>query len=144
MTEITSAPDISRFEIPMNVWTEPFWQAAADERLVLPRCRSCGTHRWPPGPFCSSCRSQAVDWVPAGRAELYSYTILRPPAAAPEKPGPVIAPGLVAFPEAGGVRIMAAIVDSPVDAIRIGAPLILGWSAKDDTKVPVFSVDLED
>lgn len=140
MTEITSAPDISRLDIPTNVWTEPFWQAAAEERLVLPRCGACGTHRWPPGPFCPNCRSQVVDWVSAGRAELYSYTIVRQRGASPEEPGPIVAPGLVEFPEAGGVRIMAAIVGSPVDAIGIGALLTLGWVPKGDTKVPVFSI----
>lgn len=142
MTEITSAPDISRIEIPMDIWTTPFWQAAAEERLVLPCCGDCGTHRWPPGPFCPACRSQQVNWVPAGQAELYSYTILRPPGASPDEAAPLIVPGLVAFFEAGGLRIMAAIVCSPVGAVKIGAPLVLGWVPKGDTRVPVFSIDL--
>lgn len=141
MTELTSAPDISRIEIPMDTWTAPFWQAAAEEKLALPRCGDCQTFRWPPGPFCPACRSQAVDWVGAGRAELYSYTVLRRPGASHEEPGSVIVPGLVSFPEAGGVRIMAAIIDSPVDAVKIGMPLTLRWVPKGDTNVPVFVID---
>lgn len=141
MIAITSAPDISRIEIPMDTWTAPFWEATAQEKLTLPRCGDCQTFRWPPGPFCPACRSQAVGWVEAGRAELYSYTVLRRAGASPEEPGSVIVPGLVAFPEAGGVRIMAAIIDSPVDAVKIGAPLVLRWVPKGGTNVPVFAID---
>lgn len=138
MSEVTSAPDISGLDIPTDQWTRPFWDAAARRELKLPRCGSCGTHRWPPGPFCPQCRSQEVEWAPAGPAFLYSYTILRQPAADPADPVRVIVPGLVEFPQAGGLRIMAAIVDSPVESIAIGAPLTLGWTQKGETNVPVF------
>lgn len=140
MTEITSAPDISRFDIPKDQWTTPFWEAAALKELKVPRCASCGTHRWPAGPFCPSCRSQDVEWVAAGPAVLYSYTVVRQPGRNPEDPVKVIAPALIEFPEAGGVRIVAALVDTPVDAIRIGAPLALGWNARGEDNVPVFSI----
>lgn len=140
MSERTSAPDISQLEIPMDRWTEPFWQAAARKELKLPRCKDCTTFRWPPGPFCPSCRCQEVEWISAGPARLYSYTLVRRPGEARDSHSAVVAPGLVEFPKAGGVRIMAAIVDTPPDAIRIGVPLVLGWTAKGDTNVPVFSL----
>lgn len=141
MTERTSAPDLDRIAgIPTNRWTEPFWQAAARCELVLPRCASCETFRWPPGPFCPNCRSQEVVWSDAGRGLLYSYTLLRQSDPSPDGPPRIVAPGLVEFPESGGLRIVAAIVDSNVDAIRIGAPLTLGWVPKDETHVPVFSI----
>ena len=36
-----------------NVWTAPFWDAAAEHRLVVPRCRTCGTYRNRPNePVC--------------------------------------------------------------------------------------------
>jgi len=138
MTEVTSAPDIAQFDIPKDQWTQPFWDATASGALTLPRCGACGTHRWPPGPFCPECRSQEVEWVPAGPAILYSYTVVRQPAANGETK--VIAPSLVEFPQAGGVRIVAALVDTPLDAITISATLTLGWNRKGDDNVPVFSI----
>jgi uncharacterized protein len=138
MSDTTSAPNIHEIGIPKDQWTEPFWQATARGELTLPRCASCKTHRWPPGPFCPECRSQEVEWVPAGPAILYSYTVVRQPA--PDGEMKVIAPSLVEFPQAGGVRIVAAIVDTPLDSIAIGASLTLQWNRSGEDNVPVFSI----
>src|SRR5687768_17278203 len=126
MTEISSAPDVSALEIPIDSWTQPFWDGAADGKLLLPRCGDCQRFRWPPGPFCPHCQSQRTEWLPAPAPRLYSFTIVRGRPGG--EPGPAIAPGLVEFPEADGVRFPAAIVDTPLSAIRIGADLTLGWS----------------
>ncbi len=138
MTERTAAPDISQFAIPMNAWTEPFWKAAANKELKLPRCGVCGTFRWPPGPFCPECRSQAVEWMSAGPARIYSYTVLRQKPARDGDAVRHIAPTLVEFPEAGGVRLMGALVDAPLDAITIGAVLEVRWVSVGDTHMPQF------
>lgn len=124
----------------MDGWTRPFWEAAAREDLMAPRCASCGTFRWPPGPFCPECRSQAVEWVPAGLAQIYSYTILRQKPVQAGGTERYIAPALVAFPQAGGIRIMAAIVDTPHEAIEIGALLEPRWIPVGDTQLPQFRV----
>ena len=63
MSEVTSAPDIRGLEVPTDAWTQPFWDAAAQGHLRFPRCAECGRFRWPPGPFCPACQSQAVQWV---------------------------------------------------------------------------------
>jgi uncharacterized OB-fold protein len=42
--------------------TLPFWQAAAEHRLVVQRCTSCGHTRLPPSPLCAECRSEDADW----------------------------------------------------------------------------------
>src|SRR6202042_2548452 len=38
-----------------DAWTQPFWDAAAEGRLVAPRCTTCGTFVLPPQPFCFTC-----------------------------------------------------------------------------------------
>lgn len=134
------SPDIAQLPLPIDQWTEPFWQAAARRELVLPRCTACRTWRWPPSPFCPSCRSQELEWLPAGPPVLYSYTILRQASGDPDAGETIIVPGLVEFPEAGGTRIVAAIVDSEIDDIRSGASLAVEWISKDETNVPVFSL----
>jgi uncharacterized OB-fold protein len=138
MTETTSAHDISHLSIPKDQWTEPFWEGTARGELLLPHCGSCKTHRWPPGPFCPECRSQEVAWAPAGPAVLCSYTVVRQPA--PDGTTRIVAPSLVEFPESGGVRIVAALVDTPLEAIAIGSTLTLGWNCHGEDNVPVFSI----
>jgi uncharacterized OB-fold protein len=57
--------------------TEPFWQAAAENRLAAPRCGRCGTFRLPPTPFCPTCQSVEVDWVDlSGRATVFSFSVV--------------------------------------------------------------------
>ena len=133
-------PDISQMPLPIDQWTQPFWDAAARHELVIPRCAACKTWHWPPAPFCPKCRSQEQEWLPAGPARLYSFSIVHRPGPTPEEPSQLIVPGLVEFPEAGGMRFVAAIVESEVDDITIGAALSVSWTPKDETNVPVFSL----
>ena len=136
----SQTPDISAFPLPIDQWTQPFWDAAARHELVMPRCAACQAWRWPPTPFCPKCRSQSIEWLPSGPPRLYSYTIVHQPGPSPDDPHRIVVPGLVEFPEAGGMRFVAAIVDSEIDALRIGVPLTVGWTAKEATNVPVFSI----
>ena len=56
--------------------SRPYWEAAAEGRLVLQRCASCGKLRHYPRLLCDSCYSDAVDWVPAsGRGKVHSWTV---------------------------------------------------------------------
>ena len=137
---LSTAPDIAELPLPMDRWTQPFWEAAARKRLVLPCCGDCRAWRWPPMPFCPKCRSQALDWLPAGPARIYSYTILHQPDPPPERTVRLIVPALVEFSDAGGVRLVAPIVDSPVSELAIGKALTLRWAPKDQTNVPVFTL----
>ena len=46
--------------------TLPWWEAAAEHRLVVQRCTSCTTTRHPPAPICPECRSEGSDWSEIG------------------------------------------------------------------------------
>lgn len=136
----STMPDIAGIPLPIDQWTQPFWDAAARHELVMPCCGDCRTWRWPPTPFCPHCRSQAIDWQPAGPPRLYSFTIVRRPGPDPACPPQVIVPGLVEFPQAGGMRFAAAIVDSEIASIAIGSALAVRWVPKDETNVPLFTL----
>jgi uncharacterized OB-fold protein len=140
-SEVSTRPDLSNLEVPIDSWTSPFWEAAAAQRLVLPRCGDCQRFRWPPGPFCAHCCSQRVEWLPAGTGRVYSYTILRKNRATGASDSSRLAvPALIEFPEAGGVRLLAAIVDTPLSSIRIGVLVEPDWSQAVNATVPVFKV----
>ena len=54
----------------------PYWEAAAQGRLVLQRCAACGKLRHYPRLLCDACYSDAADWAPAsGRGKVHSWTV---------------------------------------------------------------------
>jgi uncharacterized OB-fold protein len=56
--------------------SRPYWEAAAQGRLVLQRCTACGKVRHYPRLLCDHCYSDAVDWIPAsGRGKVHSWTV---------------------------------------------------------------------
>src|ERR1700722_5786441 len=62
--------------------TQPFWDAALEDRLVAPRCTRCGTWILPPQPFCFTCQGQEFAWTDLpGTGTVYTYTVVRPPLA---------------------------------------------------------------
>lgn len=61
--------------VPSDV-SRPYWEAAAEGRLVLQCCAACGTVRHYPRLLCSNCYSDAVVWKPAsGRGTIHSWTV---------------------------------------------------------------------
>jgi uncharacterized OB-fold protein len=62
--------------------TRPFWDAAAEGRLLLPRCNACGRHFFRPEVACTHCFATDWQWVAAsGRGTLYSHSVVhRAPA----------------------------------------------------------------
>jgi len=106
--------------------TLPFWQAAAEHRLVVQRCTACGRTRLPPAPVCTDCRSAEADWkeVP-GRGEVYTYTVVHRPIAAGQELPFVIA--VIALEESGGLRMISNVVDAKPEEVAIGAPVELVW-----------------
>jgi uncharacterized protein len=109
-------------EMPMpaaDVHTIGFWEAAAEHRLVVQRCRACGTTRHPPAPRCAACRSGEWAWLDLpGTGTLYTFSIVRQafvPALADRLPYVVCA---VELDEGGGVRMVSNLVGcDPSDAV---------------------------
>jgi uncharacterized OB-fold protein len=131
-------PDV--IQLTPNEWTRPFWDAAATHRLVLPRCTSCGTFRFPPGPFCWRCRAQDVEWVEHdGRGEIYSFTVIRHAVIPDVRDAlPVIA-AVVELPGTNSCRVVGNVVDCDPAAVRIGVPVTLDWyDVREGTAVPIF------
>lgn len=143
---IARHPPVIGNRIVTDAWTEPFWEAAARRELVLPRCADCGTYRMPPTPFCPKCRSQAIDWTRHdGSGLLYSYTIVdRVLIEGMEESLPYV-PAVVEFPDAQGIRLISNIVDCPIGALRVDAPVALTWIEPTPGRVlPAFTLRPEE
>jgi uncharacterized OB-fold protein len=115
----------------------PFWEAAADGRLVLPRCRSCGTFIWYPRAFCPDCHTAGVEWVQAsGRGTIYSFTVNQRGFG----PWAEYAPYVIAYVQLDeGPRVLTNIVGADPDEISIGAPVTAVFEPAGTTRVVRFT-----
>ena len=116
----------------------PWWEAAAEHRLVVQRCTSCETTRHPPAPVCPECRSADSDWNElSGRGQVYTYTIVHRPIAAGQELPFVIA--VIALEGAGGLRMISNLVEVKPDRIEIGLAVELVWEdMSPDLAIPRF------
>lgn len=116
-----------------------FWDHCARHDLRCQKCTGCGTLRFPPAPACHRCAAMTATWekLPE-RAELFSFTVVHHPASEAFAKSVPYNVAIVAFPEAGGIRMVSNVVDA--DELRIGMPLTLVWeTAGNGQPLPRFS-----
>ncbi len=105
----------------------PYWDGAAEGRLVLPRCSACDTVIWYPRGFCPTCGSLDVAWFDApGTGQVYSFSIPRRGQGAYAE----VAPYVLAYVELDlpdgvggdgpGPRVITNIVDCDPWSISVG------------------------
>lgn len=118
--------------------TLPWWEAAAEHRLVVQRCSDCGHTRLPPAPVCSECRSDRAEWREvSGRGEVYTYTLVHRPLAMDQTLPFVIA--VIALEDSGGVRMMSNIVGIEPQSVQIGMQVEVVWEdMSDELSIPRF------
>jgi hypothetical protein len=133
-------PPAELIALTPNAWTEPFWSAAAQHRLVLPRCGACGTFRFPPGPFCFRCRAQEVTWEEHdGAGAIYAFTVIRHAVVPQVRDALPLVAAVVELPGTNGCRLVGNVVDCDPGDVRTGAPVALDWyDVREGTAVPVF------
>jgi uncharacterized protein len=118
---------------PVNPETKPFWDAAAEGKLLLKKCAACGEFHYYPRAICPFCFSDRTEWRAAsGRGTVYSYSVMR------RAPIPY-AIAYVALEE--GITMLTNIVDCDFDAIRIGRKVSLVFKPSDGgPPVPMFTL----
>ncbi|MBS0507153.1 MAG: bifunctional MaoC family dehydratase/OB-fold nucleic acid binding domain-containing protein [Proteobacteria bacterium] len=109
--------------------TRFFWDGARAGKLLIQRCKGCGTLRHPPGPVCPHCHSFDWDTVEAsGLGTVYSFVVMHYPEVPPfEYPNPV---GLIELDE--GTRLVAQIVGAKSGDIQIGQRVKVEFNAFND------------
>lgn len=122
--------------------TQPFWDAAKEDRLVVPRCTNCGTFRLPPSPYCFSCQRQEVEWVELqGTGRIFTFTVVRHPLHPDLAEVCPYASGVVELDgtQGAGARMLVNIIDCDPDHLRIGDPVEIVWEhVSDEMSTPRF------
>jgi len=110
----------------MTEETEPFWSAAAEGRLVVEACETCGAESFPPRGMCRSCHGRAMRFQEVrGRGRVYSYTVNHQ-RWLPDLEVPYVIV-LVEFPEHPGVRIMGRLRGAEPDDVAIDMEVEVGF-----------------
>jgi hypothetical protein len=100
----------------------PFWEAAKNHRLELPRCNACGQFWFPPSQSCPHCLAADFAWTPvSGRGTVFSFVVFHRvyhPAYEGDVPYVV---ALIALEE--GPRMLSNVVGIPPDQVRCDMPV---------------------
>ena len=114
-----------------------------ERRLLLNRCRDCGTWHNPPRPLCPKCWSTAVEATEvSGNGTIHLLVLLHqgPPASGVDyaaRPHPV---ATVELDEQPGLRFTSTVVGVEPYDIRVGDRVTLEWISRDDVPLPAFRV----
>lgn len=117
---------------------QPFWDAAADGRLVVEHCDACGADTFPPRGICCACRSRDVGWVEVtGPGTVYTYTVNHQRWMPDlEVPYAVV---LVEFADHPGVRVAGRLRGCAPDEVAIGMAVDVGFEpGPDGVAIPSF------
>ncbi len=117
--------------------TEPYWTGAAEGRLMIQRCGSCGARWLPPEPFCGTCQSDDLSWQQApGDGVIYSFTVVQHPTH-PAFDGKT--PYLVALVDlAEGPRLVSTVRGIAFDQVEIDLPVHVAFDTQDGVTLPYF------
>jgi uncharacterized OB-fold protein len=103
-------------------WSEAFWAGTKQHKLLLKRCKDCGTIDHPPYLYCTECQSDNSEWIEAsGRATLYAFAINEygvPFAFMPDLP---YVTALIDLPE--GPRMLSNVVECDPKELKNGMEL---------------------
>lgn len=114
---------VKMIEPPADPDLQTFWDGTRGQRLLLPRCTSCGTVFWHPRTTCPSCLSEALEWDAAsGEGTVHAVTVNHRPEH--------YAVALIDLAE--GPRLMSNVVGIEPDEVTVGMPVTLTWEALSD------------
>jgi len=121
-----------------NTWSEPYWNAAREEKLLLQKCSDCGKHIFYPRLLCPACFSDNIDWIEAsGKGNIYTYTVVtnNAPSIFLEDMPYVIA--IVRLEE--GVQMLTNIVDCDHEKLACDMPVEVTYrKLNEEFTLPVF------
>jgi hypothetical protein len=129
-----SLPKVNRID-------QPYWQGAAEGRLLLQRCRACGKLQFFPRAVCTGCFGADIGWIQAsGKGKIHSFTWIwtpRNPAFKDEVP---ICYASIVLIE--GVLMQSRIVGAALEKVQSGAEVNVAFLSTADPciKLPVFEL----
>lgn len=122
--------------------TAPYWEAAAEGRLIVKRCTACGHTFLYPRSACPRCWSTDTEWVTSsGRGSVYSFTVVHRNDLPPFRDRLPYVVAVVELEE--GPRLTTNIEGCDPDDVRCGISVEVEFRTEVDAEgetlsVPVF------
>ncbi|MFD3718743.1 Zn-ribbon domain-containing OB-fold protein [Streptomyces sp. NPDC058674] len=134
-------PVSARYDLPeAEDFTRPYWDAAAEGRLLVRRCAACGRAHHYPREFCPFCWAgeEQVAWEAAsGAATLYTWSVVHRNDLPPFGCRVPYTAAVVDLAE--GPRMMTEVVDCEAADLAVGMPLAVTFrEAEAGVAVAVF------
>lgn len=111
--------------------SEEFFGFCAAGELRFQRCGDCGRWRHPPRLLCAGCGSAAWSWErSARRGVIYSWTVTHQamsPVFADRVPYAIVVTELDEGP-----RLVSGVHDLPLDELRLGLPVEVGFDVESE------------
>ena len=122
---------INRRAIPapiVNPESEPYWDAAQQQKLLIKFCTACAKYHFYPRTLCPFCFSDKTEWREAsGKGSLYTHSTMR-------RIAPI--PYTLAYVELEeGPRMAANVVDCDNTKLAIGQALRVVFKPAEDGKL---------
>lgn len=133
----TSAATARRPRPGLTQDNRPFFDAAAEGRLVIQQCSACRVFQHPPAPRCAACGSYEMQWIDAsGEGAVYAFTV----AHHPQVDG-FEYPLVVAVIElAEGTRLVSNVIGCDPAEVHIGMPVAVRFvDVDDELRLPLFA-----
>ena len=116
----------------------PFWDGAKQHKLLIQKCRDCGTHWHPPSTICPGCGSRDNDWVESsGKGTVFSFVTYHRAYHEGWKGDIPYVVAVVELEE--GARILSNVVGIPADQVVCDMKVeVLFEDVTDDVTLPKF------
>lgn len=116
--------------------TQPYWDAAEREVLVVPFCTACEQSFWYPRGFCPRCGGVEIEWREAtGRGEVYSFSVVRRAA----EPWGSHTPFVLAYVTLDeGITVQGNVVDCESDQLEPGLAVRAVFERAEADDLPIL------
>jgi uncharacterized OB-fold protein len=120
--------------------SEPYWEAANEERFVLQQCADCETYLYYPRAVCTNCFGTDLSWETAsGQGSILTYTVVsQSPVAVYEDRTPYV---LAIVELADGPQMMSNIINCRPEEVDIGELVTITFERRGDRTLPQFELE---
>jgi hypothetical protein len=124
-------------------FTQPFWDAANEDRLVIQNCLACDRLQHPPALACSQCDSgDRLEWKEmSGRGSIYNYGVVHDcPVRLLQEDQPFNV-AVITLEDDPGIQMYSHLPGIPTDEVPVGAGVeVIFEVTPNGQKVPEWQV----
>jgi uncharacterized OB-fold protein len=134
---------MSKQGVTPDEFTQPFWDAANEDRLVIQNCLTCDRLQHPPAPDCSQCGTgDQLEWKEmSGRGSIYNYGVVHDcPVRLLQEDQPFNV-AVIMLEDDPGIQMYSHLPGIPTDEVPVGAGVeVIFEVTPNGQKVPEWRV----